>query len=93
MREKGIIRPLISSYAAPVCAMRKRDGTLRLCIDYRALNAKTMTSNVAEVLDNLEKQDISVRLILPMDIIRLRSVKRINIRLRFVCHPACGNVI
>ena len=52
MREKGIIRPLFSSYAAPVCPVRKRDGTLRLCIDYRALNAKTINDDKKTINDD-----------------------------------------
>jgi hypothetical protein len=36
--DKGYIRPSVSPYGAPVLFARKKDGTLRLCIDYRALN-------------------------------------------------------
>ena len=31
-----------SSYSSPVVCVRKRDGTLRLCIDYRQLNERSM---------------------------------------------------
>ncbi|XP_028055822.1 uncharacterized protein LOC114259985 [Camellia sinensis] len=36
--EKGFIRPSTSPWGAPVLFAKKKDGTLRLCIDYRQLN-------------------------------------------------------
>ena len=39
---KGWITKLSSNYSSPVVAVRKKDGLLRLCCDYRALNNKTI---------------------------------------------------
>ena len=39
---KGWIVKSKSPYSAPVVCVRKKDGTLRLCIDYRLLNQKTV---------------------------------------------------
>lgn len=39
---KGWIVKSRSPYAAPVICVRKKDGSLRLCIDYRLLNSKTV---------------------------------------------------
>ena len=36
--EKGFICPSVSPWRAPMLFVKKEDGTLRLCIDYRQLN-------------------------------------------------------
>ena len=41
MIEKGFIRPSVSPFGAPVIFVKKKDGSLRMCVDYRGLNKVT----------------------------------------------------
>ena len=41
MLEKGWIRPSSSPYGAPILFAKKKDGGLRMCVDYRSLNKNT----------------------------------------------------
>ena len=42
LTESGFIWPSTSLWGAPVLFMKKKDGSLRMCIDYRLLNSVTI---------------------------------------------------
>ncbi|GJP33094.1 hypothetical protein CLOM_g17656 [Closterium sp. NIES-68] len=58
--EKGFVRPSTSPFTAPIMFTPKKDGGLRMCIDYRALNRVTIKSpypisHADELIDQLRE--------------------------------------
>ncbi|GKB68858.1 putative reverse transcriptase domain-containing protein [Tanacetum coccineum] len=58
LRDKGFIRPSLSPWGAPVLFVKKKDGSFRMCIDYRELNKLTVKNRyplprIDDLLDQL----------------------------------------
>nr|GFA84397.1 putative reverse transcriptase domain-containing protein [Tanacetum cinerariifolium] len=61
--DKGFIRPSSSPWGAPVLFVKKRDGSFRMCIDYRELNKLTMKNRypllrIDDLFDQLQGSSI-----------------------------------
>nr|GEU60576.1 reverse transcriptase domain-containing protein [Tanacetum cinerariifolium] len=57
LSEKGFIRPSSSPWGAPVLFVKKKDGSFRMCIDYRKLNKLTVKNRyLLPRIDNLFDQ-------------------------------------
>ncbi|GFX99461.1 hypothetical protein TNCV_1081051 [Trichonephila clavipes] len=61
--EQRIVRPSSSEYASPIVLVKKKDGTTRLCVDYRRLNRKLVKDRfplplIENVLDKLQEAKV-----------------------------------
>ncbi|GJY38890.1 putative reverse transcriptase domain-containing protein [Tanacetum coccineum] len=56
LSDKGFIGPSSSPWGAPVLFVKKKDGSFRMCIDYRELNKRTVknTGTVPRSCDEIE---------------------------------------
>ncbi|GJS84472.1 putative reverse transcriptase domain-containing protein [Tanacetum coccineum] len=61
--EKGFIRPSSSPWGAPVLFVKKKDGSFRMCIDYRELNKLTIKNRyplprIDDLFDQLQGSSV-----------------------------------
>ena len=67
--EKGYARPSVSPWGPPVLFVKKKHGTLRLCIDYRQLNKVTVKKKYPfPRIDDLFHQMIGAKVFSKIDL-------------------------
>ena len=81
--EKGFIQPSVSPWGAPVLFVKKKDGTLRLCIDYRQLNKLTVKDKyplprIDDLFDQLKGASIFSKIDLQSGIHQTKSIINVN---------------
>ena len=77
MIDKGLIQPSMSPYSSPVLFVRKKDGSLRMVIDYRALNKKTVKDRyplprIDELIDKLGRAKFFTKMDLQQGFYQIR---------------------
>ena len=65
--EKGFIRPSVSPWGALMLFVKKKDGTLRLCVDYRQLNKMTVKNKyslprIDDLFDKLKGASVFLKI-------------------------------
>jgi hypothetical protein len=67
--DKKFIRPSVSTWGAPVQLVKKKDGSMRLCIDYRQLNKVTIKNGYPlPRIDDLMDQLVGARVFSKIDL-------------------------
>ena len=79
--DKGFIRPSVSPWGAPILFVKKKDGGIRLCIDYRELNKVTIKnryplSQIDDLFDQLQGSCIFSKIDLRSGYHRQRSSQK-----------------
>ncbi|GKA24141.1 putative reverse transcriptase domain-containing protein [Tanacetum coccineum] len=82
LSDKGFIRPSSSPWGAPVLFVKKKDGSFRMCIDYRELNKLTIKNRyplprIDDLFDQLQGSSV---------------YSKIDLRSELITHHSCVTV-
>nr|GEV54380.1 putative reverse transcriptase domain-containing protein [Tanacetum cinerariifolium] len=77
LSDKGFIRPSSSPWGAPILFVKKKDGSLRICIDYHELNKLTIKNRypllrIDDLFDQLQGSSVYSKIDLRSDYHQLR---------------------
>lgn len=69
MLDKKLVRPSVSPWGAPMLLVKKKDGSMRLCIDYRQLNKVTIKNRYPLLrIDDLMDQLVGAKIFSKIDL-------------------------
>ncbi|GJQ92341.1 putative reverse transcriptase domain-containing protein [Tanacetum coccineum] len=92
LQDKGFIRPSLSPWGAPVLFVKKKNGSFRMCIDYRELNKLTVKNRyslprIDDLFDQLQRSQFFSKIDLRSGYHQLRvhedDIPKITFRTRY----------
>ena len=89
--ELGLTRPSSSPYASSIVMVKKKDGTLRMCIDFRAFNKNKMNNiypilRIDELMDELHGANLFSNIDLRSGYHQIRMREEDIPKTTFRCH-------
>ena len=91
MLNQGIIRPSISPWSIPITLVKKPDDSTRFCVDYRKLNAVTVSDSyplalISDILDQIGNSTIFTTLDLKAGYWQIEMDEESIPKTAFRCH-------